>query len=314
MTTIQTTTSDGTFDPRVWAEMMLHYQRTKKAAAAIPVYVLSLCFNGLISAGVMLFEWELMVSIFEKMVGDDSDYFQPSVMGMAAFIVVITFHFLAEKNKDSGVLRWIDKTAERLAPIYMVGFVLLIAVLLFTDGGIADMLGAASGVITFGAEQSSGSWLDSLVSVIAAPAAILLFSLAIGSLAVFNVFIAHHALGKATKAVNEVISRRSAFLADTNDINTYQRAKRNSQQVQAQIDNHHTADDMRLRLSIAGKVLSTIQQANQAAKKALINQQVMGKGFNPLPDTRKPVHTKELEKTVKAIDGITLDTLINAMK
>lgn len=107
--------NNQTFDPRMWVILMQHYQTTRKQAAAIPIYASATLMHGLVAIGAMLFEWELMVSVFEKIVGEQSEYFSPAVMGTTSFILVVAIHYLTEENKHKRLIRRLDNAVATLA-------------------------------------------------------------------------------------------------------------------------------------------------------------------------------------------------------
>ncbi len=123
------------FSPQVSAVLEGYCQQSRKAAAVIPLYILSALFNGLITLGVMVFEYEILYRVFEYLAGDDSEYWTPAIMGMSSFILVIAIHYLAEQNKHHPALGFITKAAGVMSVVYLFGIGLLLALLVYLSGG-----------------------------------------------------------------------------------------------------------------------------------------------------------------------------------
>jgi len=302
------------FDTRVWDIMVGYHQDTLDASAKIPLLFAVSFFSAAIAIGLMLFEWELMVRVFTHIAGEDSEYWSPKIMGLAAFILVFAVHALAEQGKHTFVMRWLDKMAAIAVPIYLLGIGLLVAVLLYVDGGINDMLDGASYDFTQDLfEVDEPSWLSGLISETLSPLASVFFCAAIGMLAIMNVYAAHHALSKMKTSFEDALARRSAFRIESAIMKSYQKAKDRHAELRKSLASYTLQDDETLRADIATRALLVIEKANQQNEKALVEAQARCEVFEPIPSIQPQPNTKELEKHVKAVRAITLHKLIDEM-
>lgn len=157
------------------------------------------------------------------------------------------------------------------------------------------------------------SWLTALMENIASPVASLLFSFGIGTLVITNVFIAHRAIGKVSVNAKLVVMRSAALKVDRVNIQTYKQEKKLYQSVLSEISRYET-DDEALKLKTASEIVMEVSSLNRSNKKLLEAHKARQEAFNPLPDTLPQINIKDAEKVVKAIDDITIETLMKLMK
>lgn len=292
--------------------------KSRFAALGLAAVVGSALFFTLVTLGVFAFEYEIFYRIFDYLAGDDSAFWTPWIMGCSSMIVVMALHTMVAMNARHFVLRFVNHVAGALVPVYLLGVGTVLAVMLFQDG-LGDMLsGGGSGfdinaVQAFG-EDGNGSWIERLMGDVVSPVAALLFSGGIGALAIINVFVAHHCLSKAQSQFTHIADTLRLHREDAADLATYKRLYDRNDELQTLIEGALTTSDDALRIEIAQDVLLDIRRALAPAQHALTQlahtPQDQAFTFAQTP----ALNAKELEKAVKAISAIDLNTLINHMR
>jgi hypothetical protein len=298
------------FNPQVGAVLEGYGQKSRKEAARIPLLVLSAVLNGIVSALVMLFEYEVLYRVFDYLAGDDSEYWSPAVMGLTSFILVIAIHYLAMDNKHHPVLRFINKVAGVMSIVYLVGIGLLLSLLIFAEAGSLFDL-ETFGFVTEDVEEEA-SMVALMMANITSPMAKLLFSFGLGALALINVFVAHHAINKVSSALSEISLRRETWQQDKKDLAIYRKAKTTHRDIEQDKQNHNVSDDDALRHEVAADVLLNITDALAPTLFNINNALMMNTLSEVLPQSQ--LNVEQLQKAVKPIQAITADTLIKAMR
>jgi hypothetical protein len=302
--------STDIFNPQVGAVMEGYGQKSRKAAARIPLLMLSAALNSLISALVMLFEYEVLYRVFDYLAGDDSEYWSPAVMGLTSFILVIAIHYLVMDNKNHPALRFINKIAGVMSIVYLVGIGLLLSLLIFAEASSLFDL-ETFGFVADDTDEEAGM-IALVMANITSPIAKLLFSFGLGALALINVFVAHHAISKVSDALSEISLRRETWQQDKKDLAIYRKAKAAHRDIEQGKQNHNVSDDDTLCHEVAADVLLNITDALTPTLFNINNALMMHTLSEVLPQSQLDV--EQLQKAVKPIQAITTDTLIKAMK
>jgi hypothetical protein len=290
------------------------YQDIVKTCIFIPMQIIAAIINLIVALGVLIFEFEIMYKLFSQLAGRDDKYWSPLVLGMSAFILVAAIHYLAQLNAQHIVLRMLNKVAGLLIPIYLIGIGLVLASLLFNIG-INEFLDSNADSFNFEELSSADSDADFITTIMQSfisPIAGGLFSLGIGALAIINVFVSHHAISRFCDYAVQVKSNSHMLHRAEYSYDIYQKAKKHDEELELQI--------MKLELEtldvmvneVAGDIMMTIREALEPIHSAINNNQYVASSFDFLPQSE--LNTKELEKSVKAIDAITFETIKKQIK
>lgn len=295
------------FNPQLSAVLEGYCLQSRKAAAWIPLYIASMILNGLVAAGVMLFEFEILYRVFSYLAGDDSEYWSPSVMGLTSFILVVAIHYLAEQNKQHPVLTFVNKVAGFMSVIYLIGIGLLLSLLIFADAGSLFDPETFGFTVPLDVEDEQAGVAASLMAHITSPVAKVLFSFGIGALAITNVFVAHHAISKTKLAATKISGSRDNWRQDAKDMATYRTAKKAHREVEQRKQAHNTKSDETLRNEVVADVLLTIADALTPILAHINNALFMNALTDVIPGS--PLNPEQMQKAVKPIQAITAETL-----
>lgn len=297
------------FSPAIAAQLEGFAQQSRKAAMMIPLFVLSIVGNGIVTVFVMAFEYEILYRIFHYLAGDESEYWTPAIMGLSSFILVIAIHYLAEKNKDNQSFAFISKAAGRLMIVYLFGIGLLLSVLLYLTGG--DIF---SGEILrpYGDDGASVGWMDRVTRYITMPVTGLVFSLGVGGLAIVSAFVADSAISKVKHAHYEITLRRQNWAMDKQDLATYRDAEHAYDAIAQERQANTPKDDDTLSHEVVTDTLLTITEALEPSLVTINNHALQHQAPDVLP--RTALNIEQLQKAVKPLQAITTQTLLNALK
>ena len=308
------------FSPATYSVLEQCQQTSEENARGLIASYFSLSFNSVVALGVCAFEFEIFYRIFSYLAGEDSQFWTPWVMGCSSMILVVAIHTLALRNQDHPVVRIIRRIASTLIPIYLLGIGLLLAAMIYHDG-LGDLMNSEDDFGTLLNELNTspetdtqeGNWLIPIMEHITVPLATLLFSIGIGALAIINVFVGHHAMSTVQQTVTRISQCLSAYRADKEDFALFRQAHQDYDALQEKIDHATMEDDDALRQAIASDTLFQIEQAIAPAHKVL-TQLTMDKSEKVSFIHQDNLNKTELEKFLKAIKTITLDTLIKHMR
>ena len=289
------------------------YQDCVRVCMFIPLMIFAAGTNFVVAIGVLIFEFEIMYKLFSQLAGQDDKYWSPWVLGTSAFIMVAAIHYLAQINANNFVLRLLNKTAGLLIPIYLIGIGLVLASLLFNIG-INEFLDAGSGSFTYDdlMLDSDSDFITIIMQNLISPLAGGLFSLGIGALAIINVFVSHHAILKFTDHVVRIKSNRHTLRLVKHHYRLYTDAKNRDEELELQIIKLELESRETIIDEVAGDVMITIQEALEPVRNVVNDNQYVNSSFSFLP--KSELNAKELEKSIKAIDAITFDTIKKQIK
>lgn len=289
------------------------YQECVKACMFIPLMMCAAGINFVVALGVLIFEFEIMYKLFSQLAGQDDKYWSPIVLGTSAFIMVAAIHYLAQINANNFVLRLLNNAAGLLIPIYLIGIGLVLASLLFNIG-INEFLDAGSDSFTYEELMldNDSDFITIIMQSLVSPIAGGLFSLGIGALAIINVFVSHHAILRFTDHVVQIKSNSHTLRLVKNHYHRYTNAKNRDEELELQLiklelESHETMID-----EVAGDIIVTIQEALEPVRSIVNDNQYVNSSFSFLP--KSELNAKELEKSIKAIDAITFDTIKKQIK
>ena len=289
------------------------YQDCVRVCMFIPLMIFAAGTNFLVALGVLIFEFEIMYKLFTQLAGQDDKYWSPIVLGTSAFIMVAAIHYLAQINANNYVLRLLNKAAGLLIPIYLIGIGLVLASLLFNIG-INELLDAGSDSFTYDdlMVDSDSDFITIIMQNLISPLAGGLFSLGIGTLAIINVFVSHHAILRFTDHVVQIKSNSHTLRLVKNHYRIYTEAKNRDKELELQIIKLELESRETIIDEVAGDVMVTIQEALGPVRNVVNDNQYVNSSFSFLP--KSELNAKELEKSIKAIDAITFDTIKKQIK
>tara|TARA_R110001583_G_scaffold113519_1_gene264019 strand:- start:3289 stop:4212 length:924 start_codon:yes stop_codon:yes gene_type:complete len=289
------------------------YQECSKVCMFIPLMMCAAGINFVVAIGVLAFEFEIMYKLFSQLAGQDDKYWSPAVLGTSAFIMVAAIHYLAQINSNHFALRILNKAAGLLIPIYLIGIGLVLASLLFNIG-IKDFLDASSDSFTY-EELMSGDDSDFITTIMQSfisPIAGGLFSVGIGAIAIINVFVSHHAILRFTEYVFQIKSNGYRLKLVKRHYEHYTSAKTRDEQLELQIMKLELETSEVMIDEVVGDIMMAIQEALEPVRTIVNDNQYVTSSFSFLPNSE--LNTKELEKSIKAIDAITFDTIKKQIK
>lgn len=297
--------------PEMAAFAML-YGKAKKAARWIPLMVFWLGLLGLIQAFVGYVEWEIAYQVFDFVSGDEG-YWSATTMAFTGILMIIGFHVLAHNRPKNAAVIIVNFLATVLVPVYALGLGLLVMAILFSDR-LADMI-ASVPEFTLGAaaEVAQESWLDFAFEYIGNPAAVGIFCIATGGLAIVNLFISHHLISAITKGVTVIFERRTRYGEAKQDYAIILESQKQFNSISSKrvmlagIGTEHLASE------IAAEVLVTIQDAVGPHKEALKKMEYQGEPSRfALPDAAWP-DPKQIAGDIAKIEAITVDDIFKSL-
>lgn len=294
------------------ALLVKYVQLGKLASWKISLLMPAIVFSAVGAIGAMLFEYEIMYRVFFYLAGDDSEYWSPRVMGFSAFIVVLGLHFLGLKHPEHPALKTLERIAGGLMLIFIIGIGLLMAALLYSGGGIGDMLGDVIMLPPLGETAKLGgtgtmAWVDALMQQVGNPLATLAFCLGIGSLTLMSVFVTHSAMHSVQTMLSDLVLRLNTRRADIQDYSTFLDKQAQYQALQKQWLELLRRDDETLSSEIYDEALTAIADGIAPTKAALADARLMQRD---MPFADKPnLNVKEMEKRIAVLDAITHQTI-----
>lgn len=290
--------------------------RINQAHQGLWMNYLSIVLNALVAAFVMAFEWELAYTLFSYIGDEESSTWNPVIMGLSAFVLVLGFHYMIESKSGQKSKRFIEWLAAKVIPIYAIGFGLVVVLLLLKDGLIEiikpdeDTIELIESVT---AMPESGDWLSHIIAHLVSPVAALCFAIGVGTLAILNVFVGHRALNKV-KALLQVIENKSQIKCDADRLNTklseLETALKNRQEALAAA---LLNDDDAIANDLAAEIHGTLQAALMRPQMWLEKQGQAGQaifGQQATPNPRLNIVTER----VKALEAMTTEKIIQFIK
>lgn len=292
------------FNQPVQATLETLRQPSIAEAQQLPSIKLALVVCSMIAVAVVAFEAKIVYATFEMTFGSNDTVWKPWIMAFASFILVLAVHFIGHKNAEHPVIKFVNRAAAILIPVYLIGIGVLIVVTLY-NGGLGEMLMSSSADYSLEAMLNPvpESQLDQVMKNTLTPLAGILFSVGIGSLAIVSVFVAHFSLSKVEMLFKKYARISQAAQLDNRDIQAYQKASAEYEALQGQIDNALIEDGEAIREALADEVLISIHEG-LAPSIQLINQSK----YAQRPDGLLPpnqINVSALEKAIKPIQAIT---------
>jgi len=289
-------------------------QRSKhlRGTAKLPwTTVLTLIFAAGFSF-VSFIEWEIIYQVFDYLVGDSAETWSPGLMACTGLIMIIGFHLHAKDNPDNFSVRFVDKAAALLIPVYLVGMGLLVASVLYKDG-LSEMIAPEAQIVIGQISQAvENGVIDTIFANVTNPLAVLVSSLGIGGLAIMNIFVAHRLLTMITKNLNEMVTATQKAKETIKDHKIILRTQADYAALEGEENDLLMRDDNYIALSITGIVLAEISQA------LLPHKQWLKENEYGHPTSRfeagEPVDAKRVAKDVAKIGAITQQDILSALK
>lgn len=292
----------------------LLHQCNQSGKGLILAYI-AVFLNALVSSFVMYFEWELAYTLFMRISDPENQTWQPAVMGLSAFLLVLGFHYVVETRAGDKSFRFITWLTAKVLPIYMLGFGFVIVLLLLKEG-LFDLLQLEQETIDFinnlNTAPTNGEWMNDVVAGFVTPAATLAFAAGVGTLVIINVFVAHCAIGKVkqhSKAIakKQYIKREAAQAA--RQIKMLEVALSGKQD---ELSQTLLMDEDAIAAEIGADVFSTLQEGLKRPQMLLEKRRRHGDvpGFLG----KSQANLKPIIERVKAFEAITLETIIDLIQ
>lgn len=291
------------FNQPVQATLETLRQPSMAEAQQLPSIKLALFICALIAVSVIAFEAKIVYATFDMTFGSSDTVWKPWIMAFTSFILVLAVHFIGHKNAEHPVIKFVNRAAAILVPVYLLGIGVLIVVTLYNNG-LGEMLMNSSvgnsleAILT----PAPDSALDRFVTNILTPLAGILFSVGIGSLAIVSVFVAHFALSKVEMLVKKYARISQATVQDNRDIQAYQEASAEYEALQAKIDNLIIQDEEAIREALADEVLISISEGLAPSIKLINQSKYQQRPEGLLPPNQ--INVSALEKAIKPIQSI----------
>ncbi len=226
----------------------------REAWKVIPLKIKAI-FQGLILAFVVFVETHLVYRVFDYLSGDEGKYWSPEIMMLTSAIMIVGFHVLAINKPGNVAVRFVERCAGILIPIYAIGVALYLGIAIFEDSDSGFDLGAAPTLLGIAPEMPGQNWIDLIFENITSPLAKLGFSVGIGGLAIVNLYIAHSLLTMILANVDDIYARLSRARAAQTDYDIILRTQDQFSEVGADIADLEMRDETYFKDRIAGDVL-----------------------------------------------------------
>lgn len=259
------------FDIATQEELQKYDELSQKAAKQIGTQRATATFFTCFFVFLSWFEYEVLYSVFRQLAGDDNPFWNPVIMSFSALILLVAVFFIAQQNPQHFAIRFIDNTVGKMVPIYLTGIGLLLAVLLYKYG-LSAMLDTDNAKLNIETMQMEGqSWVSWIITHIASPLAAIVLSAGLGSLAIINVFVAHHAIDRAITA--KYTTSQLAYIESANqvDIDIYFNALARFEEATVQLEAKHIMTDEQLKADVTSDVMRKLQEANNQAMTVIAN-------------------------------------------
>lgn len=251
-------------------------------------------------------EYEIIYRVFDFLSGDNN-YWSPEIMGLTAAIMIIGFHIQAHTHPGNFAVRFVTKTVQYLIPVYMVGVGLLIASILDV-GSIIDVqppvvLGQIPDVV-------GPHWIDRVFTELTNPLAALAFSLGLGGLAIVNIFVAHHLLGRIWENTEDLTGRVAHAKQALADYAALKRAHHQYAELGRNLTELLIWDDQTISMNVAGVALQERDEALRPHKEWLTEQRL---GKATLFEAQESTDPQEIARLIKPIEAISLKDILTAL-
>lgn len=274
-----------------------HLKQKTLGAATLPLAVILTVLKTLTLAAVLYVEYEVIYRVFEYLTGDN-DYWSPGIMAFTAASMVLGFHLLAHKRPNNAAARFIERTAQFLIPLYLVGIGLFIASILDVGSLIdVDTDIAIGGAV--GAEQDH--WLSSLLTSLTNPLAATLFSVGLGGVAVINIFVAHELMGSIVASAQDIMARYHSAKQAIQDYRIIRQSQKRYSQLRSDLDAMTAADLPSIQSTVATTAIAQRDEALRPHQEWLVDQQLGSRSPFELDEDADPAAVAKLLTPLEAI-------------
>ena len=272
-----------------------------------------LAFQSALLPMVLGIEFELVYRTFLAISGKDSEYWSPELMALTGAIMVSAFHLLCKAKKDNPALLLITQLTPLLLVIYLAGLGLLTAGIIYIDA--SGLLLSTTTQLVIGVlptEVVEVHWLDWFFESLANPAALGLFSLGIGGLAIVNLFVAHALLDRLDKCVASIKERKSEANRLDKEYQIVQRNLTRYRELQFDLGDLELWPAPRLVRETAMQV-NQLQQDGAAHHRRYVKRRDITPppGLLDLPDHVDP---KSIERDLKKIEALDVKAIIRIIQ
>ena len=313
---MQSNNSTLLLTPQEQAQCAAKMGEIVKQARWIPFQIVLIGLLGFIQAAVGYIEWELLLQVFKFLAGGEEGYWSANVMACSGLLVIVGFHVLARQNPQHRAVVWISRIAGVLIPVYAVGVGLLLASILFSDGP-SGMFADPTSFSFFEAEAATesvrGNWLEWAFENLTNPLAVLIFSLAVGGLAILNLFLSHHLITAITHSMTSVYHRFTCALDARQNYAAVREAQKRFLELAHERREIALLDDEALAAEIAIEALAAIQEALSPHKCLLKDLEYAAEPSRLVVPEHIPPKPKQLARDIDKIDAISVTDIFEAL-
>jgi len=280
------------------------------SAARAPLMLAKAAIESIGLLCVVYLEAHIIFRVFEYLAGDDG-WWSPRTMGVSAAVVVIAFHILVEKVPGNIAVRFVNRSVQILIPIYLVGIGLFVAVMMMREE--VGSIGIATTQFV-GTLQNEGlpGLISNLFEQFADPAAWVMISIGIGSLAIINIFVAHNLIEWITKNTDDSFARITRAREANADYATIKHCQKAYAELRSDLADLDLWDDIYICMYIAGDVLQMIAERLLPHKKQLKELELeLDQESSWTPSLN--ADPKLITGAIKKIEAITASDIITAM-
>lgn len=273
---------------------------------------LSAGFRGALLALVLTIEFELLYRTFKGIAGKDSKYWSPELMALTGLIMVTAYHLLNKGGQISAIARAIRAATPLLLGVYLVGLGLLTAGVISIDT-IQTLLSSNPGEIgVLSNEIPDKPWLDALFQNVLNPAAVGLFALGIGGLAVVNLFVASELIDGIKRAVIKIRDTKPEAARLKSELENLERNLARARELQFDEGDLALWPASRLIQETALQLGSVIQES-AARHKQFVRRKELAPSPGPL-DLERPVDAKPIERDLKKIEALDIKAITKVLQ
>lgn len=270
-------------------------------------------FKSALLALVLTIEFELLYRTFTGIAGKDNEYWSPEMMALTGAIQISAYHLLHKGGHNSAIARAVRAATPLLLGVYLVGLGLLTAGVVSID--TIGMLISDPGEIIIGAlpaEIPDKPWLEALFQSVINPAAVGLFALGIGGLAIVNLYVAGELIDGIKHAVFKIRDTKPEAARLKAEFENLERNLARARELQFDAGDLALWPTSRLISEAALQLSGVIHEAATHHRK-----NVKRKEFAPSPgplDLERPVDAKLIERDLRKIDALDIKAITKILQ
>lgn len=292
--------------------------------AKIPVLLLCGSLSLLFGLGVGLLDYELLYRVFDFIAGgetasdlslgaevQDEPLYDPWIMALTGLVMILGYKIASVDFPNHPVVKLVNRMSLALIWCYVLGIGLLLAAILYLDGGA--LLIDGGGLTLPGSEPlfDPAALIDGAFANIVNPLALAAFSLGVSGIAILNIFVVTRLLGWTMKnfgGAYAIFTRARHAISNYNV--TRRSQKRHLELQQDQGDLIIKQDDDEINNKIAASFVLVKEEALFERKNFLLEHELY-KTADYCP--QEEVDLAAVRKLVKTLDSLSVEDVLKVL-